>query len=67
MKEYNVILRDGDGQPLTDWNAWGAAEMRECIRTAREDWAHYPVLHFIVKDESGTVVIDRTYRSKVTA
>lgn len=64
-QDYLVRLQDGDGQPLTSWDAWGMSEVREVISTARIDWAHYDTLRFLVTNEAEVVVIDRTHKSKV--
>ncbi len=64
---YKVILRDGDGQPLDSYDAWGMKEVRERISIAREDYSHYGTVQFIVTDERGVCVIDRTYKNKVAA
>lgn len=64
-QDYLVRVQDGDGQPLTSWDAWGMNEVREIISTARIDWAHYDSLRFLVTNEAGEVTIDRTYKSKV--
>lgn len=66
-KTYHVYLRDADAQPIDSWECWGMAEVRERIEIAREDFAHYPALQFLVRDEAGVCVIDRTYRSKEVA
>lgn len=66
-QDYLVRLQDGDGQPLTSWDAWGMDEVREVIADARLDWAHYETLRVLVTNEAEEVVMDRTYKSKVTA
>jgi hypothetical protein len=63
-QQYLVILEEGDGQPLTSYDCFGMAEVREQIKTTREDWAHYDTLRFRVNNEANVCVIDRTYRSK---
>lgn len=66
-KDYVVILRDADGQPLDQWtDCYGMDEVRERIEIAREDYKHYAVLQFLVMD-GDTCVSDRTYKSKVQA
>ena len=67
MKMYAVILRDGDGQPLTDYCEFGMKSVRERVKIARDDWSHYPRLQVLVKDGDGVCIIDRTYKSKAGA
>lgn len=64
MKQYLILLEEGDGQPLTSFDAFGMTEVAEVIKAAREDWSHYDTLRFRVKNESGECVMDRTFRSK---
>jgi hypothetical protein len=64
---YQVRVQDGDGQPLTSWEAWGMKEVREIIATGRVDWAHYDALRFLVTNEADVVVIDRTYKMPAPA